>query len=51
MYKTENDISQNRRPELNAPMNQRMASAVDMQMQMKQAHWVGNQTLLTNWTA
>jgi len=39
MYETENDISQNRRSELNALMNQRLADAVDQQMQMKQAHW------------
>ena len=39
MYETENDISQKRRTELNALMNQRLASAVDLQMQMKQAHW------------
>jgi starvation-inducible DNA-binding protein len=39
MYETENDISQNRRVELNALMNQRLADAVDLQMQMKQAHW------------
>jgi starvation-inducible DNA-binding protein len=39
MYKTENDISKNHRSELNALMNQRVASAVDLQMQMKQAHW------------
>ncbi|HEY5892548.1 MAG TPA: DNA starvation/stationary phase protection protein Dps [Chthoniobacterales bacterium] len=39
MYKTENDISQSSRSELNALMNQRLASAVDLQMQMKQAHW------------
>jgi len=39
MYETENDISLNRRTELNALMNQRLASAVDLQMQMKQAHW------------
>jgi len=39
MYKTENDISLKRRSELNALMNQRLASAVDLQMQMKQAHW------------
>ena len=39
MYETENDISQNRRSELNALMNQRLADAVDLQMQMKQAHW------------
>ena len=39
MYETENDISKNRRSELNALMNQRLADAVDLQMQMKQAHW------------
>ena len=39
MYETENDISPNRRLELNALMNQRLASAVDLQTQMKQAHW------------
>jgi len=39
MYETENDLSLQRRSELNALMNQRLASAVDLQMQMKQAHW------------
>src|SRR5258705_9182103 len=39
MYETENDIPQQRRSELNALMNQRLADAVDLQMQMKQAHW------------
>jgi len=39
MYETENDIPQARRLELNALMNQRLADAVDLQMQMKQAHW------------
>ncbi len=39
MYETENDISRQRRSELNNLMNQRLASAVDLQMQMKQAHW------------
>ena len=37
--KTKNDIDPARRLELNALMNQRLASAVDLQMQMKQAHW------------
>jgi starvation-inducible DNA-binding protein len=37
--KTKNDISPDRRLELNTLMNQRLASAVDLQMQMKQAHW------------
>src|SRR5437870_12993976 len=39
MYETENDISQPRRAQLNALMNQRLADAVDLQMQLKQAHW------------
>src|SRR6266404_3947564 len=39
MYETENDIPEQRRAELNALMNQRLADAVDLQMQMKQAHW------------
>lgn len=39
MYETENDLSLQRRTELNTLMNQRLADAVDLQMQMKQAHW------------
>ena len=39
MYETENDLSSIRRLDLAALMNQRLASAVDVQMQMKQAHW------------
>jgi starvation-inducible DNA-binding protein len=39
MYETENDISLNQRTEMNRLMNQRLADAVDLQMQMKQAHW------------
>src|SRR5213592_4444351 len=39
MYETENDIPQPRRVELNALMNQRLADAVDLQLQLKQAHW------------
>jgi starvation-inducible DNA-binding protein len=39
MYETENDNSLQRRTQLNAMLNQRLASAVDLQMQMKQAHW------------
>src|ERR1700678_600273 len=39
MYETENDISLKQRSELNVLMNQRLADAVDLQMQMKQAHW------------
>jgi len=39
MYETENDLPLKRRSELNALLNQRLASAVDLQTQMKQAHW------------
>ena len=39
MYETENDIPGPRRSELNALMNQQLANAVDLQTQMKQAHW------------
>jgi starvation-inducible DNA-binding protein len=39
MYETENDIAKGRRAELNALMNQRLADAIDLQAQMKQAHW------------
>jgi len=35
MYQTENDLAEPRRVELNALMNQRLASAVDLQTQMK----------------
>src|SRR5438094_8783808 len=38
LYETENDISRDRRAELNALMNQRLADAVEPQMQIKQAH-------------
>ena len=39
MYETENNISQPRRLKLNVLMNHRLADAVDLQLQMKQAHW------------
>jgi starvation-inducible DNA-binding protein len=39
MYTTENDISLDHRTNMIRLMNQRLASAVDLQMQMKQAHW------------
>jgi starvation-inducible DNA-binding protein len=39
MYETENDISLKIRTEVNLLLNQRLADAVDLQMQMKQAHW------------
>jgi starvation-inducible DNA-binding protein len=39
VYKTENDIPQELRLKLNVLMNQSLADAVDLQMQIKQAHW------------
>ena len=39
MYMTENDISLDHRMNLSRLMNQRLASAIDLQMQMKHAHW------------
>src|SRR5258708_32270918 len=39
MYETENDISENRRVEISALLNQHLADAMDLQTQMKQAHW------------
>src|SRR6188768_1736804 len=39
MYETENDLPKKARTELNALMNQRLADAVDLQLQLKQAHW------------
>ena len=39
MYETENDLPKPARMELNALINQRLADAVDLQMQLKQAHW------------
>src|SRR5580704_15646230 len=39
MYETKNDISQNRRVEISALLNQRLADVVDLQTQIKQAHW------------
>ena len=39
LYKTENDIPRDHRLELNTLMNLRLASAVDLQLQLKQAHW------------
>jgi starvation-inducible DNA-binding protein len=38
-YPTQNDLPVDLRTELNALMNLRLASAVDLQFQMKQAHW------------
>ena len=39
LYTTENDVSLDHRTNLINLMNQRLATAVDLQMQMKQAHW------------
>src|SRR5882757_8097789 len=39
MYETENDIPKAARMELNVLINQRLADVVDLQMQLKQAHW------------
>ncbi|HWY32729.1 MAG TPA: DNA starvation/stationary phase protection protein Dps [Candidatus Acidoferrum sp.] len=39
IYETENDLSKNTRLEINLLMNRLLADAVDLQMQMKQAHW------------
>ena len=39
MFETENDLPKNAREEVNTLMNQRLADAIDLQMQLKQAHW------------
>ena len=39
MYETENDIPAPTRSEVCGLLSQRLADAVDLQMQMKQAHW------------
>ncbi len=39
MYKTANDLPEKSRRELSALINQRLADAIDLQMQLKQAHW------------
>ena len=39
MYETENDIPKAERTELITLINQRLADLVDLQMQLKQAHW------------
>jgi starvation-inducible DNA-binding protein len=39
LYETENDIPHQRRAALCELMNQRLADAIDLQTQMKQAHW------------
>lgn len=39
MYLTEKDTSQDRRAEMYELMNRRLASAVDLHLQLKQVHW------------
>jgi starvation-inducible DNA-binding protein len=39
MYRTENDIEKSTRMELNTLLNARLADVIDLQLQMKQAHW------------
>jgi starvation-inducible DNA-binding protein len=39
MFETENDIPKSARSELSALINQRLADVVDLQLQLKQAHW------------
>ena len=39
LYDTQNDLPLKSRVELIALMNQRLADAIDLQLQMKQAHW------------
>ena len=39
MYETENDLRRSTRAELNEIINQRLADSIDLQMQLKQAHW------------
>jgi starvation-inducible DNA-binding protein len=38
-YRTKNDIPEDKRIKLNALMNKRLADAIDLQLQLKQAHW------------
>jgi starvation-inducible DNA-binding protein len=38
-YATQNDLPLTRRMELNVLLNQRLADVVDLQLQLKQAHW------------
>jgi starvation-inducible DNA-binding protein len=39
VYETENDLPKKTRAELNVLINQRLADIIDLQMQLKQAHW------------
>jgi len=38
-YRTKNDLPKDAREQLNSLINQRLADAIDLHMQMKQAHW------------
>ena len=38
-YRTKNDLPKDSREQLNELINQRLADAIDLHMQMKQAHW------------
>jgi starvation-inducible DNA-binding protein len=39
LYETENDLPKGVRTELTTLINERLADAIDLQMQLKQAHW------------
>jgi starvation-inducible DNA-binding protein len=39
LYETENDLPKSNRAELIAILNQRLADIIDLQTQLKQAHW------------
>jgi starvation-inducible DNA-binding protein len=39
MYTTKNDLPEGKRAKLVALLNERLADAIDLQTQMKQAHW------------
>ena len=39
LYETENDLPRNTRAEVIGLVNQRLADIVDLQAQLKQAHW------------
>lgn len=39
LYQTKNDIPEDKRTELIKILNKRLADAIDLQLQMKQAHW------------
>jgi len=39
LYETKNDIATSKRLKINTLMNRRLADSIDLQAQMKQAHW------------